>query len=247
MALATDPGHIFDLAETQAMGGTGRHAGGLMPVIDPVHAVVAFDHFANFTVPLGRAPGTRRNACFAADTQLAVDKDDAVLPAFLHGAGGAGGDAPGIFAVVARHENVSRPGQAAHFLWTHLDDLTQPGACGKVFVGFALNFARAATNAFTGILKQVVLTHVFPPLVRIDSAITSTETPDKAAIGCRRKRQKQISYHQKSPTPIRPQAKDVFLIHDIKQINQQGRTLYEAPGVWSGPLRKIRHKNTAPL
>ena len=170
MALASDLGHVLHLAEIQAMGGAGIDASRFQSRVYAVHTVVALDHLAGFTVPLGRAPGASGDTGFAAHTKVAVDENDAVLPSFLHGAGGASGHTPGILAMVARHENIGRPWQAADLPRTDLDNLTKPGACRQVLVGFALYFAGAATNAFTGILKQVVLTHGSPPFVQIDCA-----------------------------------------------------------------------------
>ena len=155
------------------MGGAGVNAGRFESLVDAIHTVIALDHFAGFTIPLGCTPGACGDACFAAHTNVAVNKDDAVLLSFLHGAGGASGHTPWIFTVVARHEDIGRPRQAANLSRADLDDLTEPGACRQTFVGFALHFAGAATNAFTSILKQVVMTHGSPPFVLIDWAFTS--------------------------------------------------------------------------
>jgi hypothetical protein len=65
--------------------------------------------------------------------------------------------------MVAGHENISRSGQTANLARANLDDLAQSGSHGQFFIGFALDFASAAANALACILKQIVLTHGFPP------------------------------------------------------------------------------------
>jgi hypothetical protein len=70
--------------------------------------------------------------------------------------------------VKTRHKNKSGPGQTIDELRTHLDDLARSRPCGQVLIGFALDFASAASDAFFGILKQIVLTHAFPPEDGVD-------------------------------------------------------------------------------
>ncbi len=195
MALAANLGHLLHLAEVQAMGGAGCYTGRIQAGINALHTVIAFDHFTRFSVPLGRTPGTGRDAGFASHAQVVIHENDAVLTTLLHGAGGAGSHTPGIFAVVAGYEDIRCSWEVSDVPGAHFNHLTQPGAGRQVFVDFALYFAGTAADALACILEQVVLTHGFPPFVMIDTIIAGkgkqVRTLQPPAPG----NQKQISYH----------------------------------------------------
>ncbi len=159
VTLPSDLGRLFSLFKMQTLGGAGGHAGRPEPVVHAVHAVVAFDHFAHFLVPLGCAPGAGGDAGFAADAEVVVHEDDAVLGPFLHGAGGAGGHAPGIFAVKAGHEHVGGFGDVVDPFGAHGNDLAEAGAFGQPLVDLARHFAGMATDAFFGVLEKKKGTH----------------------------------------------------------------------------------------
>jgi hypothetical protein len=163
VAFPSDLGHLVRPPEMEAMGGTNRNTGGLEPPIDAIHAIIAFNHPPGFRVPLGGTPGAGGNATFAPYAQILIHEDDSVLGSLLHGPGGAGGHAPWIFAVVARHENIGGPGRLPHHFRPYCNDLTQPGPHRKRFVDLALNLTGMAVNAFFYILKQVVLAHFHSP------------------------------------------------------------------------------------
>jgi len=133
-------------------------------LVDPVLAVVAFHHLAEFRIPLRRSPRAGGNAGFTADTKVVVDKDDAIAGSLLHGAGGTGGDAPRVLAMKAEHEDEGGSRQAADQFRADLNDLAQTWALRQAFIGFALDFAGMATNAFAGILGKMVPAHENSPL-----------------------------------------------------------------------------------
>ena len=56
MSFPTDLGDLFNLSEIQAMGCAHRYAGRLKTLVDPVHAVIAFNSFTGFRVPLWGSP-----------------------------------------------------------------------------------------------------------------------------------------------------------------------------------------------
>jgi hypothetical protein len=90
-----------------------------------------------------------------------IDENDAITATLLHGAGRTGGHTPWVLAVKAWHENIGSTGQPTDHFRPDLNDLTQPGPYRQVFIGFALHFTGMASDAFFGILKQIVFAH-FP-------------------------------------------------------------------------------------
>jgi hypothetical protein len=110
-------------AEVKALGDALGYTGRLQALVDPVHAVIAFDRFAGLRVPLGRTPGTGRNACFAAHAKFVIDENDAVLRPFLHRARGTGRDTPGILAVKAGHKYVGHARQVVYFSGANRNNL----------------------------------------------------------------------------------------------------------------------------
>ena len=94
------------ISKMKAFRNAFRYASRLQSLVEPVHAVIAFDCFAGFRIPLGGPPGTGRDTGFAADAQCFVNEYDAVLGPFLHRTGGAGRDTPRLLAVKAGHEYV---------------------------------------------------------------------------------------------------------------------------------------------
>jgi hypothetical protein len=164
MSFPPDLGHIFNLSKIETSAGTGGDTGWFEAHINSVFAIITFYHFACFRVPLGSTPGACRYAGLASHTQIRINEDNAVLASFLHGSGGTGRHAPGVFAVKTGHENIGCPGKTTNELGTHLDDLARAGSAGKSFVCFALDFTGSASNAFFSILEKVVFTHSWSPI-----------------------------------------------------------------------------------
>jgi len=81
------------------MGCTLGDTGGFQALVEPIHAVVALDHFVGCRIKLRYAPGAGTGAGHAADTCLNVEHDDAVL-SFTQGAGWADMCTVGIIALV---------------------------------------------------------------------------------------------------------------------------------------------------
>src|SRR5207253_468204 len=69
-------------------------------VVDPVDAQRAFLHHSAVLVELARAVRTGPGAQFAADAERRIDQHDAVLRAFVGGAGRAHCDAIGLLAMI---------------------------------------------------------------------------------------------------------------------------------------------------
>ena len=160
MALPSDLGHLFDFSELKAAGGAVGDTGRFQALVYAVHAVIAFFHFSGLLVPLGRPPGTGGDAGFTSYTKIFIYKHNAVLAALLHGTGGAGRDTPGIFTMEAGHENKRGPGNLAYSFRPHLDDLAGSWTGRQFLIGLAHHLAGVAADTFSGILKQVVVTHV---------------------------------------------------------------------------------------
>jgi len=152
MALAPDLGHVFDLAEIQAVGRADRYAGRFQALIDPIHAIVAFDGSAGFRIPLRCAPGAGRDAGLAPHAQVRIHKNDAVFGSFLHGPGGTGRHAPGILAVKAGHKNIGSPGQTAYKFGTDRNNLADAGTDRQILVALALNRTGVTADTLFGIL-----------------------------------------------------------------------------------------------
>jgi len=53
----------------KAVGSANGYTGRLQPLIYPVLAIIAFNHFSGFRIPLGCTPWAGGNAGFAPDTQ----------------------------------------------------------------------------------------------------------------------------------------------------------------------------------
>jgi hypothetical protein len=67
-----------------------------------------------------------------------VHKNDTVLGPFLHRAGGAGGDTPGILAVKAGHKNIGHARQVVHFSGADGYYLGQSRPDRQTVLGFAM-------------------------------------------------------------------------------------------------------------
>jgi hypothetical protein len=143
----------------QAFGNTFGDTGRIQALIDPIHAVVAFNRFTGRRIPLGGSPGACRNASLAADAEFLIHEDNAVPGSFLHGACGAGRHTPGILAVEAGHEYISHARQIVDLLGAHRNNLRQSGADGQVIFGFAVGLAAETPDAAFGILVDIVLAH----------------------------------------------------------------------------------------
>jgi hypothetical protein len=163
VSLPPDLGHVLDFSEFQATRGTGGDAGGFQTLVQPIHAVITFHHFSGARIPLGRAPRAGGDTGFASHTQVLLHKYNAVRGPLLHGPGGAGRHAPGIFTVKAGHEDKRHLWQVIDKLGSHLDNLAGFGTFGKIFIGFALNLTRVTPNTFSTVLEQIILTHSLPP------------------------------------------------------------------------------------
>jgi len=126
------------LAEVKTFSDTLGYTGRFQPLIDSIHAKIALDCLAGLRVPLGRSPGAGRNACFAAHAKFIVHKNDTVLRPFLHRAGGAGRDAPGVLAVEAGHKYIGHARQIVYFSGADGYDLGQSRSDGQIVFGFAM-------------------------------------------------------------------------------------------------------------
>jgi hypothetical protein len=149
------------LTEVKTFGDTLGDTGRLQPLIDPIHAKIAFDRLASIRVPLGGSPGTGRNTGFAAYAKFIVYEDNAVRRSFLHGAGGTGCDAPGILAVEAGHEHIGHARQIVYPAGTDGYNLGQSRPDGQIVFRFTMGFAAVASDAALGILVDVVFAHAF--------------------------------------------------------------------------------------
>lgn len=161
MAIPPDLRHFLNPAEFQAVGGTGGDTGWLKSFIQPILAIIAFDHFSDFRMPLGRAPRAGGDAGLAAHAQAVIHKHNAVIVALLHGAGGTGRHTPRGLTMKTRHKNIGRSRKSGNRQGADLDDLTEPGTGGKILVRLALNFAGMTANTFFRVLKQIVFAHPF--------------------------------------------------------------------------------------
>ena len=146
-------------SKMEAFGYALGHAGRFQPLIDPIHAVIAFDRFSRFGIPLGGAPGAGRDAAFAAYTEGFLHKNDPVLRSLLHGTRGACGDTPGVLAVKAGHKDIGHPGKVVDELGSHRDDLAEAGAQRQVVLGFAVSLAAKTPDTAFDILIDIVLAH----------------------------------------------------------------------------------------
>jgi hypothetical protein len=126
------------LAEVKAFGDTFGDTGRLQSLIDAIHAKIAFDRLAGLRVPLGGSPGTGRNAGFAAHAKFFVYEDNAVLWSFLHGAGGACCNTPGILAVEAGHKHIGHARQIVYLAGADGNNLGQSRPDGQVVFCFAM-------------------------------------------------------------------------------------------------------------
>jgi len=145
------------------MGQARGDARRLKTLINSVHAVIAFYHFAGLGIPLGSTPWAGGDAGFTPHTQILVNKNDAVFASALHGTGWTGCNTPGIFTVEAGHEKKRCPGLTVNEFRPHRDDLTGVGPIGQLFIAFALNFTGMAANTFPLVLQYKIFTHFFSP------------------------------------------------------------------------------------
>jgi hypothetical protein len=143
----------------QTVRGTQSHTRGLEPGIDTIFTKIALDHLALLGIPLRRSPRTCGHTGLATDAQAFVYGHNAVGRPFLHGARGARSDTPRVLAMEAGHEVVRCPGQSAYHFGAHRDDLTEPGTDRKPLIALTSNFTAMTSDAFFGILKQIILTH----------------------------------------------------------------------------------------
>jgi hypothetical protein len=150
-------------AKGEAAGHALRNAGRLQSGIDAIHAVVAFDHLAHSRIPLRRAPGAGRDAALAADAETVIDMNDAILFTPLHGARGAGPDAPRILAMKAGHEDDAQARLSADVAWAHGDNLARVWAGAEILVAFAVYFAGQAGNAARFVVTKDIGAHRLPP------------------------------------------------------------------------------------
>jgi len=163
MTLPADLGHILHLPKLQAAGGASGDAGRFQPLVDAVHAVIAFFNLSGLLIPLGSAPGAGRDTGFASHTKVLIDENNPVLTPPLHGAGGAGRHAPWIFTVKTGHKNKRYLGDLGNGLGAHLDNLAGPGPGRQIFICLALDLTGPAPDTFFGILEQIILAHLCPP------------------------------------------------------------------------------------
>ena len=126
------PGLGRRFAKVEALGDAFGHTGGLQPLIDTIHTVIAFDDFSCLWFPLGGTPWAGSNAAFASYTEALIHKHNAVLWPFLHGAGWTDVYAPGILTVEAGYEDIGCTGEVIHQFGPHRNDLTKSGAHGEI-------------------------------------------------------------------------------------------------------------------
>jgi hypothetical protein len=126
--------HFRRFPEVKTLRHTLSHAGGLQTLVHPIHAVVAFDDFAFFRIPLRGAPGAGFHAGFASYAEVMIHENDAVFCPFLHGFGRTGGHAPGPVAMVAGHKDEIYFGNTSHPFGADRLNPAQPGACGQSFI-----------------------------------------------------------------------------------------------------------------
>ena len=70
--------HCLPFPKFETLGGAGCDAGRFQALVKPILAIIAFNHLADFRLPLRRSPGAGGNAGLTADTEVVVDKDDAI-------------------------------------------------------------------------------------------------------------------------------------------------------------------------
>ena len=119
---------------SDTLGDTGR----FQTLIDSIHAKIALDCLAGLRVPLGSSTGAGRNACFAAHAKFIVHKNDTVLRPFLHRAGRAGCNTPGVLAVEAGHKYIGHARQIVYFSGADGYNLGQSRSDGQIVFGFAM-------------------------------------------------------------------------------------------------------------
>jgi hypothetical protein len=68
------------------------------------------------------------------------------------------------------HEDVGHAGHVVDHFGSHGNNLAQPGADGKVLVGFAVYFAAIAPDTSFGILIKKIFTHRFASDSNVDVA-----------------------------------------------------------------------------
>lgn len=161
MTLPPDLIHGFCRAEFQTMRRTHGNTGRFQSVVDAVHTIIAFDDFADFRIPLWRSPWAGGNAGLASHAQGMIHENNTVLRPFLHGAGGTGGNAPGIFTVKAGHEYIGCPGKSPDEFGADGHDLAELGADRQRLVAFTLDFTAVAADAFFFVLKQEIFAHYY--------------------------------------------------------------------------------------
>jgi hypothetical protein len=153
MSFSANLGNVFDFPKLKAFCGAHCDACGFKPLVHPIHAVIAFDGFADLRIPLRCSPGAGGNARFASHTQIKIDKYNAIFGSPLHGAGGTGCQTPGILAMKTGHENIGSFRQTSHECRPYLNNLADFRPHRQAFIAFALNRARMTPDTFFGVLK----------------------------------------------------------------------------------------------
>jgi hypothetical protein len=131
-------------------------------LIDSVSAVVTFDRFSCFRIPLRGAPGAGGDTALAADAKGFIHKDNSIFCPLLHGTGRAGCHTPWVFTVKAGHEDIGHARQIIDQLGPHRYDLTEPGTNRQIVFCLAVRFTTKTSNAALDILVYIVFAHEYP-------------------------------------------------------------------------------------
>ena len=136
----------------EAFGDTLGHAGRFESLIHPIQAVIAFDRFACFRIPLGGSPGAGCDAAFTTDAEGFRDKDDTILSPLLNGTSRAGRNTPWFFTVKTGHENVCHPGKIVDLFWTNRYDLAEARTHWQIVLRLAVGFTTVTSDTAFGIV-----------------------------------------------------------------------------------------------
>jgi hypothetical protein len=116
------------LSEMEAFSHALGHACWLQTLVYSIHAVITLDGFSGLWIPLGGTPWTGCDAAFTAHAQGLFHKDNPIFRSLLHGASGAGRNAPGLFTVKTWHKGVDHARQGIDPFWPYGYDLAEAGA-----------------------------------------------------------------------------------------------------------------------